>query len=45
MAEAGRKVLIAGSIRARPEHIDELLRLGMDAVNATGQPRKGWPVD
>ena len=32
MAEAGRKLLVIGSIRARPEHIEQLLALSMEHV-------------
>ena len=32
MPEAARKVVVTGSIQARPEHIDELLRLSLEHV-------------
>ena len=32
MAEAGRKVVVTGSIQARPERIDELLALSLEHV-------------
>ncbi len=32
MAEAARKVLVTGSIQARPERIDELLALSLEHV-------------
>ncbi|MCU0921319.1 MAG: antibiotic biosynthesis monooxygenase [Burkholderiaceae bacterium] len=32
MAETGRKVVVTGSIRARPERIDELLALCLEHV-------------
>lgn len=32
MPEAGRKVLVTGSIQARPEHVDELLALSLEHV-------------
>jgi quinol monooxygenase YgiN len=32
MAEAARKVVVTGSIQARPERIDELLRLSLEHV-------------
>ena len=32
MAEVGRKVVVTGSIKARPEHIDRLLALSLEHV-------------
>jgi quinol monooxygenase YgiN len=32
MAEDGRKVVVTGSIRARPERVDELLALSLEHV-------------
>jgi quinol monooxygenase YgiN len=32
MAEAARKVMVTGSLVARPEHIDELLHLSLEHV-------------